>query len=861
MGEIIRATGATITGEELISGKERRVVNGLNSDPVNNTRLINEAIKEGGTVEIPAGDWWIYTLEMKSDVNIYLGKDSILRAAPMDCDAPNFKQKGMGGSYLEPEVNPWVGLQDHGHTYFANSLIYGKDLENIMFYGEGTIIGSYTDEEGYTEYAIFGGDPFEPDDRLARGHRGDWFGNKGIALVDCRNIVFEGLSLVNLGHFAVITEGCENILVKDILIDTVRDALDIDCCRDVTVVNSRFNSLTDDGIVLKSSFGAGRYMPIFNILIMNVEVLGYDAGSVYAGTYTCDKVVANDHCGPTGRIKLGTEATCGYERVTIVNSKFNRCRGFALETCDGQPLKDIIFANCFMENVSSSPIYLRTGNRDRFPVTGIKNDTSFPSKDDVRLDQTNWVLPADKKFGIYPAKRYSPAYNFTKKVTVDGCSYFNIVDPDEPVRINENNFAEVDGKYFALKFDEESLSYIPDLNHELRKNECMFYGNAVGADDFAVIENVLIENVKVVDADPRYPIIIMGMTSSPCKNVTLKNVDVTYRGGLKMEHAVEQRQLNTLWEYSQWGSKKSMQPLPWLDNIFFVKNEGLLPRVKWDVEAMDYVEDPFNVPELSDKYPEPSNWGILPAYGIYARHVDGLHVENTSLNFVIEDERPAIVLDDVINAEFVHCNAVTAKDVPQLVTVTNSFKRPTGFEYVPGFPYHTTYCQVDTKNSSLSSIINERVTSPAPGTPADHIYGYPTTATKENGYEYKVKTDEYELPKTVYRPYFLMPKEVKAAVGEEICLEVVVRNPFTDGIQCDYNPDVWGEGIFQGDYIVACQKSDLKISVQNMPNGATYDENTRVFKWKVTESAEITFVADDDCIPVRHTICIVTGVA
>lgn len=60
----------------------------------------------------------------------------------------------------------------------------------------------------------------------------------------------------------------------------------------------------------------------------------------------------------------------------------------------------------------------------------------------------------------------------------------------------------------------------------------------------------------------------MGVDSSHVKNVSIKNIDVEYRGGILMEHAVEQRQLNTAWEYSQLGSKPSVQVLPWLVNDF-----------------------------------------------------------------------------------------------------------------------------------------------------------------------------------------------------------------------------------------------------------------------------------------------------
>jgi len=62
------------------------------------------------------------------------------------------------------------------------------------------------------------------------------------------------------------------------------------------------------------------------------------------------------------------------------------------------------------------------------------------------------------------------------------------------------------------------------------------------------------------------------------------------------------------------------------------------------------VEIPASVPEAKDRYPECNMFeSILPAYGLYARHVDGLVLDNAS--FVLRkgdtDRRPAIVKDDV----------------------------------------------------------------------------------------------------------------------------------------------------------------------------------------------------------------------
>jgi len=53
------------------------------------------------------------------------------------------------------------------------------------------------------------------------------------------------------------------------------------------------------------------------------------------------------------------------------------------------------------------------------------------------------------------------------------------------------------------------------------------------------------------------------------------------------------------------------------------------------------------IPEEVEKYPEYAMFGTLSAYGIYARHVDGLKLTNVQLQWAKADHRPAVVLDDV----------------------------------------------------------------------------------------------------------------------------------------------------------------------------------------------------------------------
>jgi len=44
-------------------------------------------------------------------------------------------------------------------------------------------------------------------------------------------------------------------------------------------------------------------------------------------------------------------------------------------------------------------------------------------------------------------------------------------------------------------------------------------------------------------------------------------------------------------------------------------------------------------------------WGVLPAYGLYARHARGLTLNNVRFELAAKDMRPAVVCDDVESLE------------------------------------------------------------------------------------------------------------------------------------------------------------------------------------------------------------------
>ena len=303
------------------------------------TAAINKTIDAaaaagGGTVTFPAGTYVSGSIHLKSNITLYFDQGAILEATT---DA---------AAYDAAEPNPEGGTyQDFGHSHWHNSLIWGENLANVSVLGPGLIHGK----------------------GLTRGEGGR-VGNKAIALKLCRNVIIRDVSILMAGHFAILATGVDNLTIDNVKIDTNRDGINIDSCRNVRISNATVNSPWDDAIVLKSSHALGYARPVENLTITNSQVSGYDRGTLLDGTYkrTIPDQVP-DRAGVTGRIKFGTESEGGFKNITISNVVFDYCRGLALETVDGGLLEDVVIQNITMRDIVNSPIFLRLGARMRAP--------------------------------------------------------------------------------------------------------------------------------------------------------------------------------------------------------------------------------------------------------------------------------------------------------------------------------------------------------------------------------------------------------------------------------------------------------------------------------------------------------------
>jgi polygalacturonase len=321
---------------------------------------INKAIEAavaagGGTVFLTAGTYLSGSIRLKSNIHLEIGAGATVLGAPQSL-----------GAYDATEPFPAGAYQDGGHCYFQNSLIWGVNLTNVFITGHGMINGGDLDRDpkildemcGYKHFGTPNTTNFPP----VR------IGNKAIALKLCRNVVIRDLTIFHGGHFGILATGCESLTIDNVTIDTNRDGMDLDCCRNTIVSNCRVNTPRDDAICAKSTYALGEMRLTENLTIVNCQVSGYVEGTLLDGTYKPNP--RYNH----GRIKFGTESTGGFRNCVIANCTFYDCLGLALQQVDGGILENVTVNNIVMKGMYDYAIALTTGNRNRSP------DVRHPSR-------------------------------------------------------------------------------------------------------------------------------------------------------------------------------------------------------------------------------------------------------------------------------------------------------------------------------------------------------------------------------------------------------------------------------------------------------------------------------------------------
>jgi polygalacturonase len=317
------------------------------------TAAINAAISAvaeagGGTVFFPSGTYASYSIHLKSNVALYLDQGATLLAASVPLEGTT-----TGGYDAAEPQGPFEPYQDYGHNHWHNSLLWGEDLHDVSILGPGLIWGK----------GLSRGNDRDTD--LPKTNK-PGVGNKTIALKNCRNVLLRDFSILAGGWFGILATGVDNLTIDNLKIDTNRDGMDIDCCKNVRVSNCSVNSPWDDAICPKSSFSLGYARATENVTITNCYVTGtYQLGTMLDGTWK-HFAPGQEHYG-TGRIKCGTESNGGFKNITISNCVFDGCNGLALESEDGALCEDITITNITMRDIRTAPLFIRLGSRMRGP--------------------------------------------------------------------------------------------------------------------------------------------------------------------------------------------------------------------------------------------------------------------------------------------------------------------------------------------------------------------------------------------------------------------------------------------------------------------------------------------------------------
>lgn len=330
-------------------------------------KAIDDAVsKGGGRVVVPSGDYLCGSIRMKSNIELHFEPGARIIAAPESLNAYDARE-------------PWEGpqYQDGGHTFFHNSLIWADGATDISITGRGYIDGKGLTKKDKEKAGIVEGGGVDT-------------GDKAIAFKLCKNVKISDVTIYRGGHFAIIVTGCENTLIEGVTVDTNRDGVDIDCCKNLVIRNSIVNTSHDDAIVLKSSYALKAVVPCENVTVKNCKVTGYKCGTWIDGTKVPEPVG-----WVCGRIKLGTESNGGYRNIKILDCEGEYSSGLAFESVDQGMMEDIYVNNVTINHTHHYPIYITTGCRNRGP----KERTDISSGRNITIKNVT-CLNADSIAGI-----------------------------------------------------------------------------------------------------------------------------------------------------------------------------------------------------------------------------------------------------------------------------------------------------------------------------------------------------------------------------------------------------------------------------------------------------------------------------
>ena len=301
--------------------------NGVTKDTLAIQQAIDRCwVMGGGTVLVPAGNYFTGAIALRSNVLLKLEKGATISGTPDFADYPIMQVR-------------WEGKWVKGHA----ALIYALDAENTGIIGPGHIAGNHA----------LGG---RPNEKYPLRHPAL------IEPIGCTNLRFEDFSTDYHLMWCCHPTYCEHLVFKNLVIRSTGgngDGIDIDSCKHVLIDGCDI-ATGDDCIAIKSGRGMEGYK-----LLRTTEDVTIRNCTMADSIFAC--------------IGIGSETSGGIRGVKIEQCKFVKAKTFAVY------IKSRPGRGAFIEDISCHDLevsgmdggFLRfnilgSGLQDQEPVPGLE---------------------------------------------------------------------------------------------------------------------------------------------------------------------------------------------------------------------------------------------------------------------------------------------------------------------------------------------------------------------------------------------------------------------------------------------------------------------------------------------------------
>ena len=255
------------------------------------TRALNDAIRMcsaagGGRVAVPEGTFLTGAIRLRSHVNLHLGDGAVLKFSPDPA------------KYLPVVFTRWEGTELMNYSPF----VYAFEETDVAITGTGTLDGQAGPAAWW---------PWARKMQTPARTRLMEMASKGVPVAErvfgegsylrpsfiqpyrCKNLLIEGVTIVNSPMWELHPVLCTNVTVRDVTVSSHgpnNDGCDPESCRDVLIERCSFDT-GDDCIALKSGRnddGRRIGVPIENVIIRDCEMKDGHGGVVIGSELSGD---------------------------------------------------------------------------------------------------------------------------------------------------------------------------------------------------------------------------------------------------------------------------------------------------------------------------------------------------------------------------------------------------------------------------------------------------------------------------------------------------------------------------------------------------------------------------------------------